>query len=80
MEQASLSYATLNITMEDMSVLKYIRSIIRHTKGVVKVHVTQPKVFDVTQTNSYKRAMEDKSNGRVTEWDSLDSFFSAMEK
>ena len=80
MEQTTYSQATLNVTLEDASVLRYIRSIIQHTKGVVKVKISMPKTLDTTKTNSYRKAMEDKKNGRVTEWPSLEAFFETMGK
>lgn len=49
--------------------------------GVASVKVQKPaapKEYDITKTASYREALDDVKNGRVTEYDSLQDFYKEM--
>ena len=77
--------ATIVLNVQDESLLTQIKKACMLLKGVVSVKVqksapakAQTKELDVTQTASFKGAMEDVKEGRVTQYDSADDLFQKL--
>lgn len=83
MATATYPKAQIELTLEDASVLTYVKTLLKQMKGVMKVTVKRTKrgqrTHDITQTAGYREAMADVAAGRVTKYDSLDDFFNEME-
>jgi hypothetical protein len=73
--------ATIVLDVQDETLLMQIKKACQLLKGVASVKVQRkPKVRveDITQTASYKEAMNDIKHGRVTEYTSLKDFYKEM--
>ncbi len=70
--------ATIVLDVQDETLLMQIKKACQLLKGVASVKVQRkPKVRveDITQTASYKEAMNDIKHGRVYHADSVDDMF-----
>ncbi len=74
--------ATIILNVPDESLVSKVKQACKMLVGVSSVKVessmTKKEDFDVTETSSFKRAMEDVKNGRVTTYASLDEFYKEM--
>lgn len=79
-----LTMATLVLNVPDESLLTQLKKACLMLKGVVSVEIekraqqSKAKRFDITQTTSFKEAMEDVERGRVTEYASTDDLFNKL--
>lgn len=82
MATAAYPKAQIELTLEDVSVLTYVKTLLKQMKGVMKVSVKKTKqpqqTHDITRTAGYREAMADVAAGRVTKYDSLEDFFNEM--
>lgn len=70
---------TLNVSLEDASMLRDVKKAISMLRGVTKVSVPRAaKKYDITKTAGFREAMEDVRRGRVTLYDSLQDFYKEM--
>ena len=67
----------LNVSVEDIAMLKSVRQAIRMVRGVTSVKMQRPpaKQFDITKTAGYREAMDDVKHGRVHHAESVDDMF-----
>lgn len=74
--------ATIELTVPDESMLTNVKRVCKMIKGVASVTVKKDSAqkFDITKTDGYREAMEDVNGGQLNEWNSLDEFFSTMER
>ena len=75
--------ATLVLQVPDESLVSKVKQACKMLMGVASVKVqkpaaARPKEYDVTSTASFRKAMEDVRNGRVTEYTSLEDFYKEM--
>ena len=68
----------LNVSLEDVSMLRDVKKAISMLRGVTKVSVLRSKKYDITKTAGFREAMEDVRCGRVTHYDSLQDFYKEM--
>ncbi len=69
---------TLNVRLEDASLLRDVKKAISMLRGVTKVSISRKKNNDITKTAGFREAMEDVKRGRVTHYDSLEDFYKEM--
>ena len=69
----------LILTINDESMLSQIKAACKMLKGVIDVRTVKEKKMDITQTASYKEAMEDVKAGRVYRYESVADFIKEME-
>lgn len=69
---------TLNVSLEDVSMLRDVRKAISMLRGVTKVSLPRRKKYDITKTAGFREAMEDVKHGRVTHYDSLQDFYKEL--
>ena len=69
---------TLNVRLEDASLLRDVKKAISMLRGVTKVSISRNKNNDITKTAGFREAMEDIKRGRVTHYDSLKDFYKEM--
>ena len=65
----------LILTINDESMLSQIKAACKMLKGVIDVRTVKEKKIDITQTTSYKEAMEDVKAGRVYHAESTEDMF-----
>lgn len=73
--------ATLVLQVPDESLVTKVKQACKMLVGVASVKVQKPaapKEYDITKTASYREALDDVKNGRVTEYDSLQDFYKEM--
>lgn len=72
--------ASVVLTVEDENLLTQIKKACMLLKGVVsvKVHKTPARSEDITQTEHYRRAMDDVKKGRVYHYESVDELFEEL--
>ena len=68
----------LNVSLEDVLMLRDVKKAISMLRGVTKVSVPRGKKYDITKTVGFREAMEDVRCGRVTHYDSLQDFYKEM--
>lgn len=74
--------ATIVLNVPDESLITQLKRACMMLKGVASVKVqkssSKDKKLDVTQTASFKEAMDDIKEGRVTTYDSTDDLFQKL--
>ncbi len=65
----------LILTINDESMLSKIKAACKMLKGVIDVRTVKEKKMDITETASYKEAMEDVKAGRVYHAESTEDMF-----
>ena len=59
--------------------LSKIKAACKMLKGVIDVRTVKEKKMDITETASYKEAMEDVKAGRIHRYESVEDFIREME-
>ena len=77
--------ATIVLNVQDETLITQIKKACMLLKGVVSVKVekssstkTKTKELDITKTASFKEAMDDVKQGRITQYDSTDDLFQKL--
>jgi len=73
--------ATLVLQVPDENLVSKVKQACKMLMGVTSVKVqkpAKPEEYDITKTASYRQAMNDVKNGRVTTYASLEDFYKEM--
>lgn len=74
--------ATIVLNVSDESLLMQIKKACLLLKGVASVKIqktpSKSKSLDITKTASFKEAMDDVKQGRVTQYESTDDLFNKL--
>jgi hypothetical protein len=74
--------ATIVLNVSDESLLTQIKKACLLLKGVASVKIqktpSKSKSLDITKTASFKEAMNDVKQGRVTQYESTDDLFNKL--
>jgi len=77
--------ATIVLNVQDETQITQIKKACMLLKGVVSVKVeknsstkAKTKELDITKTASFKEAMDDVKQGRITQYDSTDDLFQKL--
>lgn len=69
-------YQSLGIIADDEKLLKRVA---KYLKKVAASKIeSDALVSDITKTEAYQAAMKDVEEGRVSDWNSVDDYFNAM--
>ena len=73
--------ATIVLQVPDESLVNKVKQICKMLQGVVSVRVqkdVKQKKSDITETKGFKEAMDDVTNGRVTQYESAEDMFEKL--
>ena len=74
-QEKTKNMTQLILTINDESMLSKIKAACKMLKGVIDVRTVKEKKMDITETASYKEAMEDVKAGRVYHAESTEDMF-----
>ena len=78
-QEKTKNMTQLILTINDESMLSKIKAACKMLKGVIDVRTVKEKKMDITETASYKEAMEDVKAGRIHRYESVEDFIREME-